>query len=197
MMNSTAAEVQFMTSLIKLAVRDVIANDSDILNSKRKVGEMAINHRLAVYLERHLPKFIHRFLSETASDNYFFDLEYDRNYGSTKKLVIDGVEASRRPDILVHSRTNDLIPVQHLLAVEAKKRFSEKGSSFDTKKIKALMQQYNYKFGLTILYRCRRTFVTAKLYYCIEDIVECTLIEVSDAEVVNLPHTSTTSPVPK
>ena len=186
-----------MAYLIKLAIRDIITNDIDILNLKRKVGEMAINHRLAVYLERHLPEFINRFLPETTSDDYFFDLEYDRNYGSTKKLIIDGIEASRRPDILVHSRTNDLIPVQHLLAVEAKKRFSEKGLSFDTKKIKALMEQYNYKFGLTVLYRCRRSFVTAKLYYCNDGTVKHIPIEVSDNEVVNSPYTSTTSPVPK
>lgn len=171
MIESTIIDVRKMRNLIITAINQLIVNDSEILHSSRNLGEMAINHRLAVYIESHLEVFY--------SQKYFVDMEYDRNYAQPKLLIIDGVESPRRPDILVHTRTDNSVPVQHLLVIEAKKKFRTKDFLLDTKKIKAFMRYYDYQFGMTVLYRHRRSNVAAKLYYFDGQNIACEEIIVS------------------
>ena len=171
MVQSTPTDVRKMRDLIVTAITELISNDSEILHSGRNLGEMAINHRLAVYIENNLEEFY--------TQKYFVDIEYDRNYAQPKLLIIDGVESPRRPDILVHTRTDNSVSVQHLLVIEAKKKFRNKDFLLDTKKVKAFMRYYDYQFGMTVLYRYRRSNVTAKLHYFDGQNIECEEIIVS------------------
>lgn len=146
-----------MKDFLSLAIRELVNNDRELLNPNRNLDEVAINHRLAVYMESYLLGYF--------PQEYSVDMECDMNYENKKMLPIDGFMGARRPDILVHSRTDNSFEIQHLLVVEAKRGFS---SNYDTKKIKGFIEHeyYNYLFGMTIFYCYNPLLVIAKLYYC-------------------------------
>jgi hypothetical protein len=130
----------------------VIESIPDKKNLERKLHEVCINHRLALYLERKLQSLDIK--------DYFVDIEYNRYYRNEKWVHVDGKLQVCRPDIIIHKRmhkSND----QHLLVVEAKK-----DSDFikDINKIRAFMSDTNYKYqyGARIIYKelenCRVDF---------------------------------------
>ena len=134
-------------------------NDFDNLNKviDNKLHEITLNHRLAHYIENLLLKHDLK--------NYFVDIEYNRNHSNAKNLLIKGKLKLVRPDIIVHSRTNNSLPYENYLVIEAKKA---KPSSHDISKVKAFIKESNYKylFGATVSYSVDASKISCELYYC-------------------------------
>lgn len=141
--------------MIEKSLKRLVENDSNIFKENnndndigieysldRKLHEIAINHRFAVYLEHYLIK--------NKIEKYSVDIEYNRNFSNPKELNIDNEKTIVRPDILIHQR-QDVKRKKNLLIIEAKKGDSPE---FDKKKIKAFMNDinYNYQFGLAVSY---------------------------------------------
>lgn len=159
-----------VTSVLRNAIQELIIHDSDIFDIElveppilsedarilnRELHEVAINHRLAVYIEREIQKLPHL-------QHYKVDIEYNRYYEEEKRA--EGVEGAIRPDILVHTRMNRNYDPQHLIVIEAKKHIISRD---DDAKVRALMNdpKYNYMFGFTISYCHHANFILGKLYY--------------------------------
>lgn len=125
---------------------------------ERKLHEVCINHRLAVYLEHSAPKF--------GLHGYFVDIEYNRNMANPKEARRNANESPRivRPDILIHRRTDIQTDIPHYLVIEAKK---ENTSPDDIDKIGRLLQdnRFRYKFGLTVSYLSDPDFIKGMVYY--------------------------------
>lgn len=160
--------------ILKKSIRDLKINDSDLISidedsvvieyipekikHERKLHEVCINHRLAVYLERHL--------SEEAENNYCVDIEYNRYYKNQKAVKTADFDFNVRPDIIVHKRMERTAP-QHLLVIEAKK---DQVDQNDERKIRALMkdERYQYLYGARIVYRDYKR-IKIDFYYKIKD----------------------------
>ena len=156
-------------SIIKRAICDLKRNDMDIVELdeesqvfeylpdqeklERKLHEVCINHRLAVYLEKYIKKI---------DPSYHIDIEYNRYYKNKKHVDTKNYKGNVRPDIIVHKRMNSE-GVQHLLIIEAKK---DKTDSIDEEKIIAMMEdsKYGYKYGSRIRYNSIRD-IKIDLYY--------------------------------
>lgn len=167
----TLDQIAFVKALLQTSIRELIEKDSDIFVDtqevsqqlsidarvlNRKLHEVAINHRLAYYLERNIEN---TFLSD-----YNVDIEYNRFYKSSKMVVtVDGL-IETRPDIIIHSRIDETKTPQHYLVIEAKK---EGITRHDKIKIEGFMSDnnYNYLFGLTISYCQNDSFILANLFY--------------------------------
>jgi hypothetical protein len=118
----------------------------------RKLHEVCINHKLAIYFENEILPII------GASDQkYFVDIEFNREGINKKKLIkFNGEELVVRPDIIIHNRKSGE-QKKNILIVECKKK--KKGARLpeieeDKKKIRAFMQndKYRYSFGLQVVY---------------------------------------------
>lgn len=109
---------------------------------ERKLHEVCINHRLAVYLEK--------YVNDNNFHYYNVDIEYNRYYKNQKHVETGLYQGIVRPDIIIHKRVKHS-NIQHLLVIEAKKTIND---SDDEKKIKSLMEDhhYNYKYGAKIIY---------------------------------------------
>lgn len=120
--------------------------EQDTTYDARKLHEVAINHRLAIYLEKFL-----------ATQSLFVDIEYNREGGSVK--TIEG--NVYRPDIIVHNRMSNENKNNYLI-VECKKDID---SFEDQNKIKSFMEndKYKYKYGLKVIYR--GTGIEGTLFY--------------------------------
>lgn len=132
-----------------------LPNQEAILN--RKLHETTINHRFAHYIENNL--------KETELENLFVDIEYNRWYENPKMLDTEQGRIEARPDIVVHSRMDDFVPIQHYLVIEAKKGNI---SNHDLAKIKGFINDdnYSYLFGLTISYcSCQENVISTLFYY--------------------------------
>ncbi|WP_456489127.1 restriction endonuclease [Caminibacter pacificus] len=93
------------------------------------VNEVSISHKLACYLQ-----FIFK--------NLDVDIEFNRNLCSSKRVDND----VRKPDIIIHKRgTNE----HNLIAIEVKKD-NNKNPNNDFKKLKKIMREYGYKYGIFI-----------------------------------------------
>ena len=160
--------------ILKKSIRDLEINDSDLISIdedsivieyipekikyERKLHEVCINHRLAVYLDRHL--------REEAGNHYCVDIEYNRYYKNQKAVKTADFDSNVRPDIIVHKRMDRTAP-QHLLVIEAKK---DRVDQYDEKKIRALMkdERYQYLYGARIVYKdCKK--IKIDFYYKIKD----------------------------
>ena len=116
----------------------------------RKLHEVCINHKLAIYLENEILPII-----ATAGQKYFVDIEFNRE-GINKKKIIEsnGEELVVRPDIIIHNRKSDERKMNFLI-VECKKNGAQAAElDRDRNKIKAFMEndRYNYFFGLQVVY---------------------------------------------
>ena len=151
-----------MRDKIVKAVNEFIENDVDLLNLN--AHEQAVSHRLGVYLEEAFE-----------AENLNVDCEYNKHLEEPKKInlydldseecksckcescnfVINGniseiPERGFRPDILVHSRSND---DNNLIAIEIKK---DKECPFDKAKLRALTKlradegEYEYDLGVFV-----------------------------------------------
>ena len=153
-------EKTVMKEILLEAVGQLLKNDSDLIildmdsqiyesisdkkDLERKLHEVCINHRLAVYLEL--------IIQSMDLDNYYVDIEYNRYYKNEKSVeMLNGVSKVCRPDIIIHKRMHKSDD-QHLLVVEAKKDVE---SEADIDKIKAFMtdKRYMYQYGARIIYK--------------------------------------------
>ncbi|MDO6430909.1 hypothetical protein Q4E93_09945 [Flavitalea sp. BT771] len=157
--------------LLKISIKNLIDNDSDIFNTDeimpenisedakvlaRQLHEVTINHRFAHYLETNMPG--------TGMTGYNVDIEYNRFYNNPKLVQTTEGLIEARPDIIIHSRRNKEISPQHYLIVEAKKG---KFINTDVAKVNGFMtdDNYNYLFGVLISYCQDPDNVTAWLHY--------------------------------
>lgn len=170
----TDAEMTRIRGIIESALDTLIANDRDMFNIEiyyppelsadarvltRELHECSINHRLAHYIEELINE------SDWRHDNYKVDVEYNRYYLNEKGVRFRNGNYHRvRPDILVHTRMRQDVPIQHLLVVEAKKG---EIPPFDVDKIEGFIWDgnYNYLFGLTVSYCQDAHNIQATLYY--------------------------------
>ncbi|MDD2981986.1 MAG: hypothetical protein PHQ74_01235 [Crocinitomicaceae bacterium] len=161
-----------INELIRRSLEKLAEKDNNIIKQKlpklgkstqkerllnRELHETTLNHRLAFYLETEL--------INKEIQNYYVDIEYNRNFSDTKRVKIDGVRIPVRPDILIHRRMNiENEENANLLIIEAKKN---KTSKHDIDKVKAFINdsEYSYKFGLTISYAFNENEIKSILYY--------------------------------
>ena len=161
-----------MKEVLLEAVRQLLENDKDLIildmdsrvyesipdkkELERKLHEVCINHRLAVYLER--------ILQSKNINNYFVDIEYNRYYKNEKSVkFLNGLSRVCRPDIIIHKRMHKSDD-QHLLVVEAKKDMK---SNVDIDKIKGFMmdENYKYQYGARIIYKQLKNCIVDFFYF--------------------------------
>ncbi len=153
--------------IISNSIRDLINIDKPIFslpmddNSdlERKLHEVCINHRFALYLQKNITEFC----SKHKIENLYVDIEFNKKGSNPKKVVYDnGQKKELRPDIIIHNRKDGSEKI-NILVVEAKK---DDISTHDIRKIKAFMNDsdYEYRYGLTISYCKRNDRVNACLY---------------------------------
>jgi hypothetical protein len=144
-------------SLLNLKNKDINLFENASNNAQeRKLHEICINHRLAVYIENHLKE---------KNLDYCVDIEYNKNHYMPKKLKVNGSNKKVRPDIIVHTRVEKINGLdKNYLIIESKK---DEDSKEDEDKIKAFMKddQYYYKFGCKIKYGNLTNDYNIKIYY--------------------------------
>ena len=121
---------------------------SDVEDQARKLHEVCINHRLALYFETFVLPHI------STNEPMFIDLEFNKRGNNSKDIEIDGDVFTVRPDIIIHNRKDDL-QKYNLLIVECKKLpCSTQLKKRDGRKIEAFLknEKYQYKFGLQVFY---------------------------------------------
>ena len=116
----------------------------------RKLHEVCINHKLAIYLEDEIIQII-----SDADHKYFVDIEFNREGINKKKIIVcNGEELVVRPDIIIHNRKSSE-QKENFLIVECKKNGASCSEiEDDQKKIRAFMEndKYKYFFGLQVVY---------------------------------------------
>lgn len=163
-----------LENAIKESLIDLIDQDGELFTLKinendekngRKLHEVCINGRLSM----HLFNCIRPLLGERNQD-YFADIEFNRNGEREKSVIIDGEKQVVRPDIIIHNRKcGD--EKSNFLIVECKKGgCSRKDYNDDVTKITGLMssEEYEYEFGLMVLYNENAT-ITANFFWHTED----------------------------
>jgi hypothetical protein len=105
-------------------------------NNGRNLHELCINYKLSIYLSNHvLPLLYER------GQQYFADIEFNRNGEREKAVIIDGALQVVRPDIIIHNR-RDGGEKSNFLVVECKKNGrSRKDYADDATKITGLCHQ--------------------------------------------------------
>ena len=142
--------------IIEQSLKDLYLNDGILIN--RFTKEEAINHWLAIYIDKHV-KNILKF-------NYHVDVEYNRNVtngffdrngqNNSKKIIKwsgnDFTWQEIIPDIIVHKRGSN---ENNYLGIEAKKEYkNNKSANKDLQKIIGLLNEpYNYKYGCIVEYK--------------------------------------------
>ena len=116
----------------------------------RKLHEVCINHKLAIYLENEILPII-----SGPDHKYFVDIEFNREGINKKKMIVtNGKELVVRPDIIIHNRRSGK-QKENFLVVECKKEGASNSEIRDDRnKIQAFMEnkKYEYVFGLQIVY---------------------------------------------
>jgi len=115
----------------------------------RKLHEVCINHKLANYLE----EFVIPVLREY-NEEFFVDIEFNREGGNKKELKNDGRVRLVRPDIIIHNRKAGS-QKNNFLVVECKKSDTRREElKADIKKLEAFIRngKYSYEFGLQVKY---------------------------------------------
>lgn len=163
-------EIRQAQGIIRFALHELVRRDGslfidnedevrrvydDAVEIERKLHEVAINHRFAVYLEQ--------VVRDIMPLEYCVDLEYNRYYYSRKYVHVAGEVQEIRPDILIHTRTIENIYPQHYMAIEAKKG---EVTYYDTDKVHGLMrdERYGYVFGATVSYCSDDDCIISQLY---------------------------------
>lgn len=126
--------------------------------NERKLHEVCINHRLALYLESNL--------EDIDKSDYSVDIEYNRNFDLVKRArrTPEEEEIIVRPDIIIHKRANNNLEIANYLVIEAKKGES---SAEDKDKIERLLldARFKFKYGLTISYLRNPDSIDCIIYY--------------------------------
>ena len=123
---------------VNRAARKVLRNDLFLL--RIKAHELAIAHKFAENLQQEFP-------------DWHVDFDYNRREEDTKQLGNKEV----RPDIIVHIRDIK----NNLLIIEIKKSDdsrSEKKSAKDRVKEFTIDEQYEYEYGLFILFNVKEKY---------------------------------------
>ena len=139
--------------------KDLIEQDGELFGFKvneesekngRKLHEVCINHKLSIHLSNHIFPLLHE-----RGQQYFADIEFNRNGEREKAVIIDRSKQVVRPDIIIHNR-KDKDEKSNFLVVEGKKiGCSKKDYNDDVTKITGLMasEDYQYEYGLMVLYK--------------------------------------------
>jgi hypothetical protein len=122
---------------------------------EKDLGERALTHRLAVYLEREFP-------------GWQVDCDYDRLGERTLRMpkgsivsTDDHLGKSVYPDIVVHRRA---VP-DNLLAVEVRKASNHQPPEHDRQKLCALTDPYLwFAYGMGVCLTLAKTSVTSDVY---------------------------------
>ena len=162
-----------MKEELKLAIKrsfiDLIKQDGELFGCQidekaekngRKLHEVCINNKLSIYLSNHIFPLL-----QEREQQYFADIEFNRNGKREKALLLDGSSQVVRPDIIIHNR-KDGTEKGNFLIVECKKvGCSKKDYVDDILKIKGLMESkdYEYEYGLMVVYN--KTFVEAQFFW--------------------------------
>jgi hypothetical protein len=101
-----------------------------------KVQERSLVGRFAIYLRELIKNF--------EQENIFLDIEYNR-YDKDIKILPKYKSKYVSVDLVIHSRGNN---ENNKVCCEVKRNASRKGD--DLEKIKLLIMQYNYRFGIYI-----------------------------------------------
>jgi len=141
--------------LLKLSLKKLIEKDNELID--RNLKEEAINHKLAMYLEKYFNASNLEGL--IGNPTISVDIEYNKNGDRCKYTSID---SNRRmiPDILIHERgEND----NNLVAIECKKVYLNKK---DKEKLKGYKKEpYCYKHSIAIEYKPKnKNLVVPKIY---------------------------------
>jgi len=115
----------------------------------RKLHEVCINHKLATHLEKRLPRMF-----PDIEEEYYVDIEFNRQGINPKTLEIDGETKTVRPDIIIHNRKSGS-EKRNVLIVECKKVGAGPSElADDREKILAFLTDaaYQYDFGLQVIY---------------------------------------------
>lgn len=127
----------------------------------RKLHEVCINHKLAIYLENEILPII-----SGADQIYFVDIEFNREGVNKKKIIAcNGEELVVRPDIIIHNRKSG-VQKSNFLIVECKKNGANHTEiDDDRKKIRAFIEddKYKYSFGLQVVYG--KDMIKGTLFY--------------------------------
>ena len=121
--------------IISDALKEVV---SECYYEEADMHEVALCHRLAVYLEKS-EKF----------DGYLIDCEYNRNETNVKKNPPDKVKnCAFRPDIIVHKRGSD---DDNLIMIEAKKASANPSEKEEEKKrLRRHAEEYKYCYAFYV-----------------------------------------------
>lgn len=130
----------------------------------RKLHEVCINQRLSIHLSNHIFPLL-----QERGQQYFADIEFNRNGEREKAVIIDNEKQVVRPDIIIHNRKEGQEKGNFLIVECKKDGCSRKDYDDDIVKIKGLMasEEYEYEYGLMVLYK--ETSVDALLFWHTED----------------------------
>ena len=137
---------------------------------ERKLHEVCINHRLAKYFDEVI-------LNNIGEDEFFVDIEFNREGGDDKTIESDGKYHRVRPDIIIHNRLSGQNK-KNFLIVECKKKGAGKQQlKDDIEKIEKLMidEKYQYNYGLQVIYS--KDSVYGKFFYHEDGVIKNVSIE--------------------
>jgi hypothetical protein len=148
-----SSSIEELEKRVNEALAKLRENDDFLL--KNEVNERTITHKLAEYLQQEFP-------------DWNVDCEYNRYRDIPKWLKVpkkkinwnwNDVEGKTVfPDIIIHHR-NLTGAENNLLVIETKKSTSTVGKQFDERKLEGFTSsQYNYQFGLYILFYVNEEF---------------------------------------
>ena len=140
--SETKINLENLKAMFLTANRSFIENHASLL--KRELSERCLCGALMCELNKQLEK--------NACNNYYADIEFNRNKKEIKQLPNDdGFINNILPDIIVHSRGKE-IP-DNLLALEMKKSTARReAKERDKNRLSLLTSSYPYKYKLGVYY---------------------------------------------
>lgn len=145
-------EIDFLAEKVAVAISDVFNFDMFLLENN--VHEVAINHRIAIYLERELRK-------HELYQNCFVDIEYNRlNKPLNSKPIPECKELIFRPDIIVHNRDRKMF----LLWLEIKIAEDEYACRSDENKVCHACKNFDFLFGFSVLINYKKRMLSIRGY---------------------------------
>lgn len=162
-----------LVTAIERAFDVLIENDGELFGCKinekeeknaRKLHEICINSKLANYLLVEICPLL-----KDRKQEYFSDIEFNRNGEAEKAVMIDGVEQIIRPDIIIHNRKSGEAKSNFLVSECKKNGCGPKDIEDAIIKILGVMnsEDYKYEYGLFVKYLQKS--IKAIFYYKEED----------------------------
>ncbi|MDX2189582.1 MAG: hypothetical protein SFY32_06945 [Bacteroidota bacterium] len=196
---SIQQEVDEVSNLLRNSLRLLYERDFELLNSLhtnftekkytdkadeliiytglsyiKKIHEIALNHRMAFYLETLLCKSME-------FNKYSVDIENNRNFGNCKEIEGECFI----PDILIHKRLerpdkiDNCVFTPNYLIIEAKKLARERDIVFKNSDINDIVKvnkfisssDFNFKFGSVITYSDSPLSLNCVLFFKIKETI--------------------------